>query len=65
MVVGGSSSGGRATEVGITCQGLNGLLFLDPDTGPDVEAFLADAAAAAGPGVAVYPPTRGWGKPHW
>lgn len=51
----------RATEVAVVCQGLEGLLFLDPASAEEVEAFFESEGNAPG----VYPPTRGFGKPQW
>lgn len=40
-----------------------GLLFMDPNSAVEVDAWFAEVAAVSP--TPVYPPTRGWGKPRW
>lgn len=49
------------TEVWISCHGLRGLLFLDPDSAADLEAARREAAASGG----CFAPTRGASKLQW
>jgi hypothetical protein len=47
----------RAVEVSISCHGLHGILFLDPDCIAELEAQEVVANGFA--------PTRGASKPQW